>query len=120
MRVKCMSLEDFLENIQKELEDERSVFRDMVRLSIHSNPEDGPKFGKFAAVKWSVVFQVSAVICIDEESQYLLECGIACGVDYRDSEPESPGSEMAEGLKKKLEEYCEKVGLKIRPGDIDF
>ena len=120
MRVSCQSVEDFVENLQEEFEDGHSVFEDMVRVSIHSNPDDGPRFGKFAAVKWKVVFQATAVVCVDDENQYLLECGIDCGLDYRDSEPTSPGTEMAEGLKKKLEEYCEKAGLKIRPGDIDF
>jgi len=116
MRVKCETLDDFIEN----LTGGESVHGGMVRASVSEVPQDGPKRGRFAATKWTILFQVTAVMVAEDGGEYILVCGIDCGTDYRDADEELAGSARAVELRKRLEDCCEKNGLTVRPGVIDY
>jgi hypothetical protein len=115
MRVVCHTVEEFLENLR----DEPSVFRDVVRCSRVFRPVDTESLRE--ALKVEVVFQASAVVDLGDDGQYLLEVGVNCGFDYKDGpEPELKGSGNAAAMRKKIIDYCESRGLKVRPGVIDM
>ena len=114
MRVKCHSVDEFLENLRGEPAD--AVLQKVVRVSIVHRPAPGGKDDP----RVPVVFQASAVIEIPEQGQYLLELGENCGADYLDASQDKTGTLAAEGVKKKIQAYCELNGLEVRPGIIDF
>ena len=122
MRVICNSLDDFIENLEKEPSE--NIFRKTVYISRTVNPVDG---NKLEAAKFSVNFQASAIVNLFEDDlaetqygQYLLEFGEDCGFDYHDADPETKGSKHCEDLKKRLECCCFSRGLRIRPGILDM
>jgi len=111
MRVLTNSLQDFIANLEQSEVVEKTVW-----ITRTENPEDGDRRG---AVKWRIDFQASAV-CLFGEGEFLLELGVACGLDYRDSSNEHIGSEEAKRLRGELESFCRDRGLTLRPGTIDM
>jgi hypothetical protein len=71
-------------------------------------------------VRWQVNFQVSTVIDLNEDGQYLLEAGEDCGTDYEDADAESKGMDRAIWLKSRVSRCCEEMGLRLLPGIIDL
>ena len=114
MRVVCASVEEFL----KCLESEKTLLQDAVRISIFRNPMDGKN--QRDATKFKIILQASAVVNIDEESQYLLEVGKDCGRDIEDAEPTKEGTELATALKDQIEAFVVKRGWRVLPGTITF
>ena len=112
MRVTCHSLEEFIEC----LKEEDNLLQGVVRVSIVRRPlnEKNPREASIFAVS----LQASAVVIIDSDSQYLLDVGIDCGVDYEDSTQEKNGTEKADGMKDLLRVYAESRGWKVLPGVI--
>lgn len=113
MIITCTSIDEFIEC----LEAEKAVFQGVVRVSIVRQPFDK---GNRDSTIYEVVLQASAVVLVDEESQYMLQVGIACGKDYCDATQEMGGSEKAKELKSRLQQFAESRGWKILPGIIGF
>jgi hypothetical protein len=112
MRVTCNTLDEFVENLEKE--GPARIFQRVIRVSVTRRPldEDG--------VKFRVNFQASAVIDLgDGEGQYLLEVGQDCGTDFEDASQETEGSERAEALKQRLKLCC-REGIELRPGVVSL
>ena len=116
MRVTCNTLNDFITNLR--MEPPTSVLQQTVHVSVTERPLDISD--KHKAVKFSIMLQASAVITLEDGGQYLLEYGEDCGMDYRDSSNELLGTERTNGLRKKLVEFCDDYGLKIRPGIVQI
>jgi len=112
MQVTCHELGEFIGNLQHT--EPSKVLERVIWVSITSRPLDTSN--KRDAVKFGVVFQASAVVNLGDGGQYLLHYGEDCGVDYRDKSQELLGSERSTLLKKKLVEFCDDFGLRIRPG----
>ena len=111
MRIITNSLGDFLENLGQ-----GPVVGGVVWVNRTENPMDG---NRRDAIKYSVVFQASAV-CDFLEGQYLLELGVDCGHDVRDCNNDCSASEEAERLRAELIGFCSAKGLAVRPGIIDM
>ena len=111
MRVVCQTIDEFLLC----LKEEKAVVQNAVRVSISERPVDK---GARDSIKYEIVLQAAAVVQIDEYSQYLLEVGIDCGVDVRDSDPSMEASIKARNLKQKIEDFCKGRELKVLPGMI--
>ena len=111
MRVQCSSVDEFIENLKAE----DGVFQDVVRVSTSRVPFDGDKH---EAAIFDVTIQMSAVVLVDHESQYLLESGEYCGRDYVDASKELVGSDKARDLINKLRSFCKERGWSTRPGVI--
>jgi len=112
MRVTCNSLAEFLTNLR---DDSLIVLFGVVYFSTdrramdEGNPRD--------SVRYEVSAQASAVIrSNDGEAEYLLECGEPCGMDWCDTSNSRDGSKYADQLGKKLKDFCDDRGLKVRPG----
>jgi hypothetical protein len=115
MRVVCTELNDFITNLQ--VEPTTSVLQQVVHISTNRRPLDN--LDKHKAVRFNVTFHASAVVCLDDGGQYLLDYGEDCGIDYEDAEKELTGTQHANSLRKKLIEFCDECGLKVRPGIIE-
>lgn len=115
MRVCCDNLDDFITNLKHE--PASNVVRHVVHVSTTMRPLDTSD--KRTAVKFSVVFQASVVVNLDDGGQYMLDYGEDCGLDYRDASKDFKGSERAAALRKRLEEFCDDHGLTIRPGVVE-
>lgn len=114
MRVVCGTVDEFIENLQN---GDGEILQNTVRVSRTRNPWDD---NKMEEVRFDVVFQVSAVVDMGEDGQYLLEAGERCGTDYEDSTKEMAGSDRATVLRRKIEDYCGEAGLTVLPGVIDM
>lgn len=110
MRVTCNTIEELLEN----LELEQSVYQKTIRLSISRRPQNKEH------TSFRVILQASTVVECPDESEYILEAGVDCGVDYEDSESEQIGTEKSEELKQKLLNFVQNKGWVVRPGVIDY
>jgi len=110
MRVECYCLDDFLEHLRVK---GSLVYGNVVYVNVNTNPLDDNRRN---AVRFMVVFQASAVIDLQEGSQYLLQTGEDCGVDVRDAIPSYEGTEMAKRLRHSLESFCAERGLSLLPG----
>ena len=115
MRVICNNLDEFISNLK--LEPSSSFLQRIVRVSVTERPLDSSS--KRDAVKFSINFQASAIVCLEDGGQYLLDFGEDCGLDYRDSSNEPAGTKRAGELRAKLSEFCDDYGLGIRPGIIE-
>ena len=103
MRVVCQMIDEFFENLTSE--PKGSLFRDTIRINNVRQPLDG---NRFAALKFQIIVQVSAVVDLGEDGQYLLEAAEDCGIDYADASQEKEGTEQANELRLKINQECEK------------
>jgi hypothetical protein len=111
MLVSCLTLGEFLANLRDE--PSSGVLRQTVYLSVVTMPVND-------AIQ-DVLFQVSTVVCLGDDGQYLLRCGEVCGRECLGDPIESRrGTLTAERLKATLHEFCDDRGLKVRPGLLDF
>lgn len=109
MRVVTQNTEEFLES----LEDVKSVFDGIIRVSISKRPTTGnPK----TAVVFEVVLQASTMAQSDTGDYYLLEFGEICGSDRNDVSQDKSGTQRAERLKEQIKEFSAKKGWRILPG----
>ena len=111
MRVSCHTIIEFIECLQSI----DSVFDDTIRFSTVSKPLGD---NKAKAVRFEVVVQASTVVQC-KESEYILEVGQVCGIDYHDASQELEGSEVAKAYKKAVEDVVDRKGWKILPGVIN-
>lgn len=111
MRVACSTIADFLENLESEPADR--VLNKVVYASKTCRPVDGTRRD---AVKFSVVFQVGAVVKLEDGGEYLLDGGEDCGMDYHDASQAYGGSERADELRQMVRDVCNRMGLVVRPG----
>lgn len=93
-----------------------SIFQDVIRVNIASRSAEEKTVDPIKSI---VVFQASAVVQVGE-SEFLLEMGCVCGLDYHDATQEYPGSDQAHLLKEQLTTYAHAHGWRILPGVIGF
>ena len=98
MRVECKNVEEFLTCLKAE----KFIFQDVVRIGIYRRPKGTDP----DPVVFNVVLQASALVLVDEESQFLLEVGCDCGKDFDDETQDFEGSNLASNLKAKIEMYA--------------
>ena len=98
---------------------EKLLFQDTIRINISKN--------ELNEAKLEVVIQVSALVRVleehdgvQEESQYLLEAGQFCGIDYIDSSNDPQGTRIADELKSQICDYALERNWKVLPGIIGF
>ncbi len=115
MKVECDTLDDFLANL--EAENSGKVYKDTIYVNKISSPLDNQD--KRKAVRFLVVLRVSTIIDMGD-GEYLLNMEEECGIDYNDASQEKEGTEVCDVKEKRLKEFCECNGLKIRPGVVDF
>ncbi len=115
MRITCHTLGELLENLKAVAP--TSVFQRTVYTSTSRRPLDNEN--KYKAVKFAIVFQVSAVIGTEEGGEYILESAEECGFDYTDASNEAAGTMKADALRNTLVEHCDDAGLKVRPGIVE-
>ncbi len=112
MIVQCGTLDEFIECLTAE----ECLFQNVVRVDVSRRALDsGPEHVSFA-----VTFQATTVVIVREESQYLLQVGVDCGKDYEDASEEREGTDVADRLKSRLEQYVNSRGWKILPGIINI
>lgn len=112
MRVECNTVDEFLICLSSE----RSIFQDVIRVSITRNPIDTGR----DCVKFDVILQATTVVLVDSESQYLLVVGCNCGKDYEDASQELEGSASAKKLKDRITQYAKERSWGILPGIINI
>ena len=109
MRVTCADINEFLEN----LEAAEGVFQNTVRISIVPRPIDENKA--------DIVLQASAVVEVDDGSQFLLEAAHGCGRDYMEGgDRDLSGTNEAKRLKHEIAGLVQRKGWKVMPGIIGF
>ena len=121
MRVICNTVDEFLQDLKTQLDlvGRDCVFQTCIRLSVVAQPTAESSKGN--SVRDLINLQASAIVFQptgDLESQYLMEVGVYCGIDYNDSTQEKGGSEQAEKYKLMIREFCDDNGLRVRPGVI--
>lgn len=112
MRIKCVDVDSFIENLKG-----HNVYNQTVYIDGDRKPLNGSRWD---AISWGVSFQASAVLEFPDGGQALLECGIDCGVDHDDSKDGQDGTKLQKKLKDKLETYCDDYGLMVKPGVVDI
>lgn len=110
MRVSCNTVESFLTNLRADCE---GVYRRVVYVNVNSRCLDTSLKNQ---VRWEISFQASTVVNTEDGGQYLLEFGVIAGLDYRDSTQELRGTEEASRLRTLVEDTCDDLGLRVRPG----
>lgn len=118
MKVMCSTVADFLANLDIALVKGDTILQKAVYVDVSDNPIDGTRWGKNPAAKWRRDLQAMAVVQMQDGGEYLLECGVECGTDYR-CEGEYPATERAKIDRGFIEAYCIGKGLTVRPGTIE-
>ena len=113
MRIICHGVDEFL----RCLDHESSIFQSAIRVSVFRRPKNGTQKD---ATKFDVVFQASAVVHADQNSEFLLEVGHDCGKDFEDSQPSHEGTEEANALRKQVKAYAEGRGWIVLPGAVEI
>lgn len=112
MIVQCQDIDEFLTCLKSEKE----ILQNVVRINVFRKSLGNSK----EPVLFEVIIQASTVVFINEESQYLLQVGVYCGEDD-DTEPQNTGgSDKANELKKKMQDYVESRDWKVLPGVISI
>jgi len=117
MRVSCLTVGDFIENLTQVKDDDVHLKRVWINTTYQTM--DGAKRVQ-DSVKVNVNFQASTVITTGD-GDYILELGIECGVDYKDGpKPELHGTEEKERVRAEIVDYCERRGWFVLPGILDM
>lgn len=111
MRVTCATVEEFLTNLGSVQPSD--VFQQRVYVS------RTPRRVDEAGVKIAVTLHASAVISL-EGGEYLLDYGEDCGLDYEDASQQYDGTNAASMRKAAIAAVCERLGLKVMPGVVDY
>lgn len=109
MRVTCNTVEEFIECLRNE----KSLFQNTVRVNLSERALDTD------GIKYEITIQASAVVIVDETSQYLLEYGEDCGKNYKNGEGEE-GTQNALKKKESIESYAKDREWKVLPGVIQI
>ena len=117
MRIVCKNVEELLVNLKEETVLGGKIDRNVIHLTQYDQPLDKDKHN---SVKFQVVVQVSAIVTLPNEDQYLIETAELCGIDYHDATREMVGSKMAKILVSQVKEFADAHDLKVRPGVIDY
>ncbi len=115
MRVTCGSLDEFVEDLRNQLGKDSDVFQKTVRVSTSKRDMDD-----CAGARFMLTFQASAIVCLPDDSEYLLQMGVDCGIDYEDATREKNGTKELVELKEKLKLFCDESGLIVGPGVIEI
>ena len=113
MRVVCQSASEFIDDLHVQVKGRGPdcVLQKTVRVSMSRRPID--------SVRFAVTFQASAVVVLPDGGEYLLQCGMDCGIDYEDATEEMKGSDRAAAETKVLKLFCDASGLALGPGVIE-
>jgi hypothetical protein len=115
MIVTCANVQEFLTDLELQIKESGNgcIVQKCVRFSVGSRPagEDDRD-----PVRFVVGIQASAVVSMKEGGEYLLQMGLECGIDYRDSTNELSGTEEASRNEKLIKDFCSSNGLMVRPG----
>lgn len=112
MRISCQTVEDFLKNIEGETVYQDTVFVEKTRTSMNgSSPRDATSF--------QVYFRIGCVLEYADSGQSMIDCVEDCGIDRHTCDGDLSASERCESLRMKVEEVCQKSGLRVRPGMLD-
>jgi translation initiation factor 1 (eIF-1/SUI1) len=113
MRIVCKNLDAF----KKNLTGAKDLMEDIIFNStvwVDTSEVLQGDFGQ--SVKYLIILQMGAIKRFPDGGEALVECGIECGYDFRDSTQDYEGTEMAEDLKKELATFCEEQGFVLKPG----
>lgn len=111
MHIRCRTVEQFVAHL-----DDAEVEDGVVYVDCYETPLNGTKYD---AVSFDLFFAAYAVLVASSGEGVLLECECDCGIDRRTGDDgERNGTVEQQRLIKKLEAYCSKTGLKIKPGAI--
>lgn len=112
MRIRCSSVETFLQNVEKQ-----DVYNKTIYVDYRKEPFNAE--GDRDATIWKVSIEMGAVLIFPDEGQALVQGVAFCGLD-RDLDDEFEGSKEFKKMKQKIEVYCDEYGLMVRPGVVDF
>lgn len=112
MRIVCNTVEELLEDLEKS--DCTLLFQKSIRFSTTYRAMGN----EVEPVRFQVGVQVSAILETDQGGEYIIEAGEHCGIDYRDASREYKGTERAQSIRKRVEDFCRARGLVVRPGVI--
>jgi len=116
MRVVCSTVDDFLADLETQMRisgGNECVYQQTIRISISESREDSD-------IRYNITLQLSAVVCLPDGTQYLLECGMFCGTDYRDASQEWNGTEACAEQKDRIKKFCDVHRLLLGPGVIQI
>ncbi len=113
MRIECRTMEAFLENLKGESVFLNTVYVDKTKQSLTNDPVR-------KATSVSVTLQASTVLDFGEDDQFLLVCGIDCGIDRHTEDGRLEGTKQLDKYLAMLEEYCKGCGIKLKPGILDM
>lgn len=108
MIITVVSLDDFILRLSKATE----ILEDAVSVNVIRKP--------LSEATYEVLFQASAVVRVNETTEYLLQFGTKCGLDFEDQSQERDGSKTAQAMMIALQKAAEKQGYSTLPGVIGF
>lgn len=111
MRVSCDTVEDFLANLSDVRSDD--VILKTLYLGVNRRYRGADRKEDCLIVEHTI--QLSAVVRLDDGTEYLLVAGEGCGLDHLDTE-ERDGSRRLESLRERINDYCIESGLRVKPG----
>jgi len=112
MRIKCASIDSFIENLRNQ-----SIYGNTVYLDHTRNPLNGTMRD---AISWEVTTHITAILDFPDGGQALLDCGVNCGIDHDDSADGQDGTKLFKRYEDRIESYCEEYGLMVKPGVVDM
>lgn len=113
MRIKCDSLDEFLDNLR-----EAAVYRRIVHYSREREPLNGRT--RADATSWDIWYRVSAVLEFEDGGQALLEAVEHCGQDRTTADGGDEGLRRQVELHTRLLDECRDRELRVLPGIVDL
>jgi hypothetical protein len=114
MRITCVVVEDFLENLK-----DRNIYQKIVYVNRTLIPVEG-SINTRNATSLEANFQVSSLIELDDGGLALVICEEECGMDRRTADGGSDGSDRMRELFFIISNYCDANGLVVKPGILDM
>lgn len=111
MRIECYTISDFIINLETYVKSmggkvfNKTVYWSFSRRSI-------------STLMYNVIVQASAVIELEDTSQFILEAGQDCGEDNEAVNGIKSGSILAASMKNNLRDVCSVIGVILLPGHI--
>jgi hypothetical protein len=115
MRVVCHTVDEFLENLYTE--QNSSILQQTIHISVTHRPLGTSN--KNEVVRFVVTIHASAVICLPNGGEYLLDYGEDCGHDYHDADEDLSGTNMSDKIREKIVSFCDDRDIKVRSGIIE-
>ena len=106
--IKTRTVMAFLANLEGSEVFNKEVFVDSTMNPVN---EDGSVF--------DVTIHASAVLIYPEGGEALLLCGEDCGRDRRTADGDRVGTEILNGWRDQIQDYCNRNGLVVKPGILD-